>query len=261
MDLSWDFVLRFLNITLIDLALSGDNAIVIGMAVATLPKDKRKVAILLGGGLAILLRVSLTAIASYILLIPFLTALGGLALIWVVYKLLRLEDGSGEGGAAKTAGNFRQAIGLIIAADFMMSLDNVIAVAGSAHGSVFLLIAGLLISMPLLMISGGLISSLMNKAKWLVYVGAAAISFTAVRMIFEDKMIEGRLHLASSVVMLIALAGAILIPTVFLVLNKYLNRKAEALEVKTLEVARKVQDAAKGAVAKVQDGSAGPEKA
>jgi YjbE family integral membrane protein len=247
MAFSWDFVLRFLNITLIDLALSGDNAIVIGMAVATLPKERRKLAILIGGGLAILLRISLTAVASFILLIPFLTAVGGLALIWVVYKLLRLDDGSEESDPAKTAGNFRQAIGLIIAADFMMSLDNVIAVAGSAHGSVVLLIAGLLISMPLLMVSGGFISTLMSKAKWLVYVGAAAISFTAVRMIFEDKMVAGRLPLASSLVAIIALGGAVVIPSAFLVLNRYLNRKAEALELKTIEVANKVKDELAGA--------------
>jgi len=260
MPFDWDFVVRFLNITLIDLALSGDNAIVIGMAVATLPKDKRNLAILIGGGLAVALRISLTAVASFILLIPFLTALGGLALIWVVYKLLKLDDGSEE-GETKTAGNFKQAIGLIIAADFMMSLDNVIAVAGSAHGNIVLLIAGLLISMPLLMVSGGFISTLMNKAKWLVYVGAAAISFTAVRMIFEDKMVASKLPLASSLVVVFALAGAVVIPGAFIVLNKYLNRKAEALEVKTKEVVHKVQDATMGAVHKVQDEISGSSKA
>jgi YjbE family integral membrane protein len=225
MSFSWDFMLRFLNITLIDLALSGDNAIVIGMAVATLPKQRRNLAILIGGGLAIALRVTLTAVASYILLIPFLSAAGGLALVWVVYKLLRLDGGDED--SSKTAGNFRQAIGLIIAADFMMSLDNVLAVAGSAHGNIVLLVAGLLISMPLLMVSGGFISMLMNKAKWLVYVGAAAISFTAVRMVFEDRMVASRLTLAPSLVVVIALAGAFLIPGAFAVLNRKLNREDE----------------------------------
>jgi YjbE family integral membrane protein len=258
MDISWDFVLRFLNITLIDLALSGDNAIVIGMAVATLPKKRRNLAILIGGGLAIALRITLTAVASYILLIPFLSAIGGLALIWVVYKLLRLDEGSED--PTKSAGNFKQAIGLIVAADFMMSVDNVLAVAGSAHGNLVLLIAGLLLSMPLLMISGGFISTLMNKAKWLVYVGAAAISFTAIRMIFEDKMVASRLPLASSLVVAFALVGAVIIPSAFVVLNRLLNKKAEALEAKTIEVAHKVQDATKGAVTKVKDEIAGAGK-
>jgi YjbE family integral membrane protein len=255
MDLSWDFIVRFLNITLIDLALSGDNAIVIGMAVATLPKNRRNLAIIIGGGLAIALRISLTAVASYILLIPFLSAIGGLALIWVVYKLLRLDDGSED--QTKSANNFKQAIGLIIAADFMMSVDNVLAVAGSAHGNIVLLIAGLLISMPLLMVSGGFISTLMNKAKWLVYVGAAAISFTAVRMIFEDKMVASRLPLASTIVVVIALVGAVIIPGFFVVLNRTLNKKTEELEKKTIEIAHKVQDAAKGAVTKVKSEVAG----
>jgi YjbE family integral membrane protein len=246
MNFSWDFVLRFLNITVIDLALSGDNAIVIGMAVATLPKERRNLAILIGGGLAIGLRISLTAIASYILLIPFLSAIGGLALIWVVYKLLRLDEGSDP---TKSASNFKQAIGLIVAADFMMSVDNVLAVAGSAHGNLVLLIAGLLLSMPLLMISGGFISTLMGKAKWLVYVGAAAISFTAVRMIFEDKMVASRLPLASSLVVIIALAGAVVIPGAFMVLNRKLNRKAEELEGKTIEAAHKVKAKVKEEIA------------
>jgi YjbE family integral membrane protein len=239
MSFSWDFMLRFLNITVIDLALSGDNAIVIGMAVATLPKERRNAAILIGGGLAIALRIVLTAVASYILLIPFLSAAGGLALVWVVYKLLRLDGGDED--PARTAGNFRQAIGLIIAADFMMSLDNVLAVAGSAHGNLVLLIAGLLISMPLLMVSGGFISTLMNKAKWLVYVGAAAISFTAVRMVFEDKMVASRLSVAPSLVVVISLAGAVVIPGAFAVLNLRLNRKAEEMEEKAKEAVRKVQ--------------------
>jgi YjbE family integral membrane protein len=247
MNIGWDFVLRFLNITVIDLALSGDNAIVIGMAVATLPKERRKLAILIGGGLAIGLRITLTAIASYILLIPFLSAIGGLALIWVVYKLLRLDEGSED--PTKTASNFKQAIGLIVAADFMMSVDNVLAVAGSAHGNLVLLIAGLLLSMPLLMISGGFISTLMSKAKWLVYVGAAAISFTAVRMIFEDKMVASRLQLASSLVVIIALAGAVIIPGAFVVLNRKLNRKAEEIEGKTIEAAHKVKEKVKDEIA------------
>ncbi len=182
-----DFLVRFLNITLIDLALSGDNAIVIGMAAAALPPGKRKWAVILGGALAIVLRIGLTSVATLLTLVPFLSAVGGLVLVWVVYKLLKLDVGSeDEAGGTRAASNLRQAIVLILAADFMMSLDNVIAIAGSAHGSISLLIAGLLISMPLLMMTGGVISSLIDRAKWLVYVGAIAISFTAARMVLAS---------------------------------------------------------------------------
>lgn len=189
--LNWDFILRFLNITIIDIALSGDNAIVICMAAACLPRGKRKFAILLGGALAIILRIILTSVATLLMLIPFLSAVGGLVLVWVVYKLLKIDACDDACETKKDATNFRQAILLIVTADFMMSLDNVIAVAGSAHGNIVLLILGLLISMPLLMTTGAFISVLIDKAKWLIYLGAFAISFTAVRMVLEDKAIEG----------------------------------------------------------------------
>jgi YjbE family integral membrane protein len=216
----WDQALRFLNITLIDIALSGDNAIVIGMAAASLPRERRKWAILIGGGFAIALRIALTSVATLLMLIPFLSAVGGLVLVWVVYKLLKPEAGDAGESRTKEAKNLRQAILLIVAADFMMSLDNVIAVAGSAHGSVFLLIAGLLISMPLLMTAGGLISSLIDKARWLVYVGAAAISFTAARMVLEDKAVEERLRVGQGIILLVSAAAAVLIPAFFILIGK-----------------------------------------
>ncbi len=215
LSLDWDFAVRFLNITLIDIALSGDNAIVIGMAAASLPARSRKWAIILGGLLAIVLRIGLTAIASMLLLIPLLSAIGGLALVWVVYKLLKPNEAAGVDEKQKQAANLRQAIVLILTADFMMSLDNVIAVAGSAHGNLFLLIAGLLLSMPLLMVAGGAVSALIDKAKWLLYVGAGAISFTAARMIFEDKVVSGSLELHGIVITLISLGVAVLMPLGF----------------------------------------------
>jgi YjbE family integral membrane protein len=219
--LSWDFMVRFLNITLIDIALSGDNAIVIGMAAASLPREKRKWALVAGGALAIILRIVLTSIATLLMLIPYLSAIGGVVLIWVVYKLLKLDTvGEQEAGHSKQASNLREALVLILAADFMMSVDNVIAVAGSAHGSIFLLIAGLLLSMPLLMTTGGFISMLIDKAKWLVYVGAFAISFTAVRMVLEDKAIEKPFPLGTSLVIILAIAIGLAIPLAFWYFNK-----------------------------------------
>ncbi|MBM2831785.1 MAG: Integral rane protein TerC [Dehalococcoidia bacterium] len=218
-SIDWDFIVRFLNITLIDLALSGDNAIVIGMAAASLPSSKRRFAIILGGAGAIGLRIALTSIATLLMRIPLLSAFGGLVLVWVAYKLLRL-DVCEDDKECKTASNLRQALVLILTADFMMSVDNVIAVAGAAHGSVFLLIAGLLISMPLLMTTGGFISVLIDKFKWLVYVGAFAIVFTATRMVFEDRFIEARLQSPEFIVLPAAALVGIMVPSFFVWLNK-----------------------------------------
>jgi YjbE family integral membrane protein len=220
-SLTWDFVLRFLSICLIDLALSGDNAIVIGMAAASLPRNKRKWAIIMGGGLAILLRITLTSIATLLLQIPLLSAVGGVVLFWVTWKLLKIDTcETEESKKANETKNFRQAIFLILTADFMMSLDNVIAVAGSAHGSILLLILGLLISMPLLMTTGGLICLLIDKFKWLVYLGAAVISFTGTRMIFEDKYLESIFPVNGVVILIISVAVGLLLPTLFVWINK-----------------------------------------
>ncbi|MBF8304180.1 MAG: Integral rane protein TerC [Dehalococcoidia bacterium] len=229
-SLTWDFALRFLSIAIIDLALSGDNAIVIGMAAASLPRHKRKWVIIMGGGLAILLRITLTTITTLLMQIPLLSAVGGVALFWVAWKLLRLDTGNTEGEEGeketKQAKNFRQAITLILVADFMMSLDNVIAIAGTAHGDLVLLIAGLLLSMPLLLISGGVISNLIDKFRWLVLVGAAVIIFTGTRMMFEDKFIEARFPVPAAIHYFVAVLMGIGLTYLFIWMNK---RKAKAL--------------------------------
>ncbi|MBI2957806.1 MAG: TerC family protein [Chloroflexi bacterium] len=221
--LTWDFVVRFLQITAIDLVLSGDNAIVIGMAAASLPRGKRKFAIVMGGGVAIFLRIALTTIATLLMKVPLLSAIGGLVLVWVAYKLLRLDTSAHDHDKdheVKAASNFRQAILLILTADFMMSLDNVIAVAGAAHGNIGLLIAGLVLSMPLLMTTGGAISMLIDRFKWLVFVGAAAIVFTGARMVLEDTYIEDLLKLHQAAVIGASIAVGLAIPAFFVWLNK-----------------------------------------
>lgn len=222
--MSWEFMAGFLQIVVIDLALSGDNAIVIGMAAACLPRALRLKAVVLGGACAIALRISLTAIVTTLMQIPLLSAIGGAVLFWVAWKLLKLdvcEAEEEEYKSAKAAKNFRQAIFLILTADFMMSLDNVLAIAGAAHGSYLLLIIGLLISMPLLMTTGGLISRLIDKFKWLPFLGSAVISFTGMRMILEDKLIEPRLEIPSTLVFVMAVLVGILLPSVIFLINKH----------------------------------------
>jgi len=213
----FDFVLRFLNITLMDLALSGDNALVIGMSAASLPPGKRRLAIFVGGALAIVLRILLTLIATLLTLVPFLSAAGGIVLVWVAWKLVSMDTEGAAGGKVESSargGTLRGAIAIILLADITMSLDNVIAVAGSAHGSIPLLVSGLVISMPLLMVTGGFISSLIDRAKWLVYVGAAAISFTAARMVFEDAAIAERIRMSSTIELVSAGVFGVIVPVV-----------------------------------------------
>ncbi|MBI4180343.1 MAG: YjbE family putative metal transport protein [Chloroflexi bacterium] len=235
---SWGFVLRSLSITLIDLALSGDNAIVIGMAAACLPGRRRKWAIMVGGGLAILLRISLVTIVTLLMQIQLLSAIGGCALFWVSWKLLRMDIGSAieKEKEANQAQNFRQAILIILVADFMMSLDNVIAIAGLAHGQIVLLIVGLLISMPLLMTTGGVISALSDKFRWLIYLGSAVIIFTGSRMIFEDRFIEARLPVPAVISLTVSVFMGIALTVFFVWINqrriKLLAAKFEAEVIK-----------------------------
>jgi len=223
MNSTLDFVVRFLQIVLIDLALSGDNAVVIGMAAASLPKDRRTKAIIIGGACAIVLRIGLVLIATWLIQIKFISAVGGAVLFWVAWRLLRLdvesEAESEEKKKTKVAQNFRQAILLILLADFMMSLDNVLAIAGAANGNDILVIVGLLVSMPLLLLTGGFISKAIDKLKWLPFLGAAVICFTGARMVMEDKFIRPNLGLGTGVIIGISIGIGLLFPGILIVIN------------------------------------------
>lgn len=199
-----------LTIVLIDLVLSGDNAVVIGMAAHRLPPRQRRIAILVGGGAAILLRMTLTAIATYLLLVPGLRQVGGILLLWIGFKLLKQEEESDEG--VKVAVSFRDAVVTILIADFIMSLDNILGVAAAARGNVALLIGGLALSMAILMVGGSIVAELMNRVKWLTYVGAAAIAWTGAEMALRDSHGEAVLPLpeiALSALAVLATVGTI----------------------------------------------------
>ncbi|HEX3247012.1 MAG TPA: TerC family protein [Chloroflexota bacterium] len=177
-----------LGIVLIDLVLSGDNAIVIGMAAHRLPARQRRWAVLIGGGSAIALRIALTAIAAMLLTIPGLQAFGGLLLLWIAFKLLKQEGESSEG--VKEASSLRDAVVTILVADFVMSLDNVLGVAGASGGDMTLLIFGLALSVTILMLGGSLVSQMMDRMWWLAYVGSAVIAWTGVDMFLEDPVVH-----------------------------------------------------------------------
>jgi YjbE family integral membrane protein len=184
------FLSQILVIVLIDLALSGDNAVVIGMAAHRLEPRQRKRAILIGGGAAIGLRILLTAIAAFLLKLEGLHLIGGILLIWIGFKMLKAEEESHEG--IKVAASMKDAVITILIADFIMSLDNVLGVAGASKGSVELLIFGLVVSMGILMFMGNLVATLINRLWWLAYVGSGVIVWTGAHMIFEDRLVSSR---------------------------------------------------------------------
>jgi YjbE family integral membrane protein len=181
------FLYSVFRIIIIDLVLSGDNAVVIGMAAHRLPPRQRRTAILFGGGAAIALRITLTIIAAILLRIPGLQLGGGLLLIWIGFKLLKEEEESHEG--VKVAASMREAIITILIADFIMSTDNVLGVAGASEGDLKLLMFGLVLSMAILMWMGSIVANLINRFWWLSYIGAAVIAWTGALMVFEDPYV------------------------------------------------------------------------
>jgi len=181
------FLTSLIRIIVIDLALSGDNAVVIGMAAHRLPPKQRKTAILIGGGAAIGLRIVLTIIAALLLQVPGLELTGGLLLIWIGFRLLEKEEESHEG--VKVASSMKEAIITILVADFIMSTDNVLGVAGASEGNIGLLLFGLILSMAILMFMGSLVADLLNRFWWLAYLGSGVIAWTGTLMFIKDPLI------------------------------------------------------------------------
>jgi len=179
-----------IRIVLIDLVLSGDNAVVIGMAAHRLPSQQRKMAILFGGIVAMLLRVALTGVAAILLQLAGLQLIGGALLLWIAFKLLKEEEESKEG--IKAAMNMREAIMTILIADFVMSMDNVLGVAAASEGNLMLLLFGLILSMAIVMWMGSMVATLINRFWWLSYLGAAVIAWTGAVMLFEDPFVTHR---------------------------------------------------------------------
>ena len=177
-----------LAIIVINLVLSGDNAVVIGMAAHRLPPGDRRKAIALGGAAAIVLRVVLTVAAGRLLQISGLRVIGGLLLIWIAFKLLKEEEESAEG--IKAAGSMREAVTTILIADLVMSTDNVLGVAAAANNDMSLLVFGLVVSMVIILWMGAVVAGLINKFIWLSYAGAAVIAWTGTMMIFDDPLVE-----------------------------------------------------------------------
>jgi YjbE family integral membrane protein len=183
------FLTALATIVVIDLVLAGDNAIVIALAARSLPAHLQKRAILWGTGGAIIVRSAMTAAVVWLLQIPGLLAAGGLLLLWIAYKLLLPEDGAGE-AHGPVATTFWGAMRTIVIADAVMGLDNVLAVAGAAHGNYLLVVLGLLISVPIVVWGSTLVLKLVERHPGIVYVGAGVLCLTAAKMVISEALLK-----------------------------------------------------------------------
>jgi YjbE family integral membrane protein len=207
------FLLNSLGIILINILLSGDNSVVIAMAVHELPKKLRIRGILIGTLGAVLLRVLFTLIASHLMEIPFLKLVGGLAVLWIAVKLL-IEDEEAFEGRRKPASVWH-AVWIILVADLTMSIDNVLAVAGMSHGNMIQLWLSLGLSIPLVVFASSMLSSLMDRFPLIVVLGAALLGKVGGEMIITDPGVDNWFHAADSVAVrwgfqVLAIAGVLL---------------------------------------------------
>ena len=176
------------QIIFIDLVLAGDNAIIIGMVASKFPVEQRKKVIFWGIGGAVILRIILTMLTAYLLQITGLRLIGGLLLLYIVYKLYVdvIKGQSNEEDIKVDNSSFMKAIWTVLLADFTMSLDNVLGVAGAAGDHYILLIFGLVLSIVLMATAASLISKWINEYKWIAWIGLIAILVVAVELIYTD---------------------------------------------------------------------------
>lgn len=178
-----------LAIILIDLVLAGDNAIVIALAARNLPKDLQKKAIIWGTVGAIGVRTLMTLVVVWLLKIPGLMLVGGVGLLWIAYKLIADQpDGDEEHGPA--ASTFWGAMKTIVVADALMGIDNVLGVAGAAHGAMDLVVIGLLISVPIVVFGSTMVLKLVDRFPIIIMLGAAVLAYTAASMIVGEPLLN-----------------------------------------------------------------------
>lgn len=191
-EFSAEAIFALLNIIAIDIVLSGDNAVVIAMATRSLPVHQRNKAILIGTGGAVLLRILFAVIIVYLLQVPLVHVIGGILLIGIAVNLLIEDEETTE---VKSSGTILKAVGTIIMADAVMSLDNVVAIAGAANGHIGMIAIGVAVSIPIMIFGSKLIVRLMDEHSWIAYIGAGILAWTAGSMIVEDQFVMDWLNL------------------------------------------------------------------
>lgn len=180
-------ITALLQVILIDVTLAGDNAVVVGMAVAGLPRHRKRPAIILGIGAATVLRIALGAVTLQLLAVVGLVLAGGILLLWVCWKMwreLRRRPATADGPVVRGK-SLGQAMLQIVIADLSMSLDNVLAVAGAAEGNVWILVIGLAVSVVLMGLAASLVARLLERHRWIAWVGLCIVLYVALKMIWD----------------------------------------------------------------------------
>ena len=185
-----EFWARWLGIVVIDLSLAGDNALVLAMAVLSLSPRQRVVGLIGGTVGAVVLRIVLIAVITRVLLIPLLQALGGLVLVWIAIKLVRQNSNDAKNHKVRQVTTLWEAVGIIIVADLIMSLDNVLAVAATAHGDLRLVLFGIGLSIPIVICGSTLLARLMDRFRWIVWVGGGVLGWVAGELAVTDTLVE-----------------------------------------------------------------------
>ena len=208
MPMTPDFLSALIAIIVIDLVLAGDNAIVIALAARNLPKHLQRRAVIWGTVGAVVVRASLTVGVLWLLQVPGLMLAGGVLLVWIAYRLLAGGD-AGDHDMAPAV-SFWGAMRTIVIADAVMGLDNVLAVAGAAHGSVLLVVLGLLISIPIVVWGSTLILHWIERFPALLYIGGAVLAWTAAKMIVSEPLLEDRLSTPLKAAIQLGVIGGVL---------------------------------------------------
>lgn len=204
------FWLSAVEIIWINVLLSGDNAIVIALACRGLPQKRRLIGMVLGTGVALLLRVVFTSIVVTLMFIPYLKLAGGAALFWIALKLVSPAETASPDRLHKSSDTVLRALMVIAVADIIMSLDNVIAVAAAANGSILMLVFGLAVSIPIIVAGATLFLAIVNRFPLIIWAGAAVLGWLAGEMIATDEVVIGAVkHLGPSAQDKFALACSI----------------------------------------------------
>lgn len=189
----WGALGALVSVVLIDVVLAGDNAIVVGMATALVPREMRRTVLMVGIGAAAVLRILLALAAVDLLAVIGLTLAGGILLLWVAWKLYRDIAARPSHGAAASSGHASHrglggAVLRIVVADLSMSLDNVLAVAGTARNHPWILAGGLLLSVALMAAASQLLAKLLERHRWIAWLGLAIVTYVALRMIYDGSL-------------------------------------------------------------------------
>jgi len=223
MELTW----KLAEIVMVNLVLSGDNAVVIAMASRNLPETQRRFASMFGCGLAVVARLVLSLAAVFLLRVPYVQLLGGILLLWIAAKLLISGE---EDSEIHSDANLWAAVRTIVVADLVMSLDNTLAIAAVADGHFLLLGAGLLLSVPVIIFGSQVVSVAMNRFPAIIYAGAGLIAWTAAQMVFDDPRLGYAMYSLVSTSLDWLLPGLIATSVLVFGYVRQLNRKQSRKE-------------------------------